>query len=153
MSCASWMGRTLLFRVASGTKLLGVSSNHGILYTLVYIISLIFLAVLATTLQVKVNIPRLRSYIIDWPSLHLRGSNWRVNPQLLDTRGCSPLCWASSRSCGGLWPLAKYVISALWTFEIWKPHPLPISHNSNIYDSIWLHLLFKPRGKIPWFPL
>ena len=30
MSCGSWMGRTLLFRVASGTKLLGVSSNHDI---------------------------------------------------------------------------------------------------------------------------
>ena len=30
VSCASWMGRTLLFRVASGTKLLGVSSNHNI---------------------------------------------------------------------------------------------------------------------------
>ena len=31
MSCASWMGRALLFRVASGTKLLGVSSKHDIL--------------------------------------------------------------------------------------------------------------------------
>ena len=30
MSCASWMGRTLLIRVASGTKLLGVSSNHDL---------------------------------------------------------------------------------------------------------------------------
>ena len=30
MSYASWMGRTLLFRVASGTKFLGVSSNHDI---------------------------------------------------------------------------------------------------------------------------
>ena len=30
MSCASWMGRTLLFRVASGTKFLGVSSNHDL---------------------------------------------------------------------------------------------------------------------------
>ena len=30
MSCASWMGRTLLFRVVSGTKLLGVSSNHDL---------------------------------------------------------------------------------------------------------------------------
>ena len=30
MSCASWMGRTLLFRVASGTKLLGVSSNPNL---------------------------------------------------------------------------------------------------------------------------
>ena len=30
MSCASWMGRTLLSRVASGTKLLGVSSNQDI---------------------------------------------------------------------------------------------------------------------------
>ena len=30
MSCASWIGRTLLFRVAIGTKLLGVSSNHDI---------------------------------------------------------------------------------------------------------------------------
>ena len=30
VSCASWMGRTLLFRVASGTKLLGVSSNHDL---------------------------------------------------------------------------------------------------------------------------
>ena len=31
MSCASWMGRTLLLRVASGTKLLGVSSNYDLL--------------------------------------------------------------------------------------------------------------------------
>ena len=30
MSGASWMGRTLLFRVASATKLLGVSSNHNL---------------------------------------------------------------------------------------------------------------------------
>ena len=30
MSCASWMSRTLLFTVASGTKLLGVSSNHDL---------------------------------------------------------------------------------------------------------------------------
>ena len=30
MSCASWMGRTLLFRVASGTKLMGVSSKHDV---------------------------------------------------------------------------------------------------------------------------
>ena len=30
MSSASWLGRTLLFRVASGTKLLGVNSNHDI---------------------------------------------------------------------------------------------------------------------------
>ena len=32
MSCASWMGRTLLFRVASGTELLGVSSNHDLVH-------------------------------------------------------------------------------------------------------------------------
>ena len=30
MSCASWMARTLLFIVASGTKLLGVSSTHDL---------------------------------------------------------------------------------------------------------------------------
>ena len=30
VSCASWMGMTLLFRLASGTKLLGVSSNHDV---------------------------------------------------------------------------------------------------------------------------
>ena len=30
MSCASWMGRTLLFRVVSGTTLLGVSSKHNL---------------------------------------------------------------------------------------------------------------------------
>ena len=30
MSCASWMGRILLLRVASGTKFLGVSSNHNV---------------------------------------------------------------------------------------------------------------------------
>ena len=30
VSCASWMVRTLLFSVASGTKLLGVSSSHDV---------------------------------------------------------------------------------------------------------------------------
>ena len=30
MSCVSCMGRTLQFKEASGTKLLGVSSNHNI---------------------------------------------------------------------------------------------------------------------------
>ena len=39
MSCASQIDRTLLFRVASGTKLLGVSSNRdleGLLPQLLY---------------------------------------------------------------------------------------------------------------------
>ena len=85
MSCASWMGRTLLFRVASGTKLLGVSSNHDLHCPGLLMVQYVWLP----TLYIKAYNNHLELFeIFTQPSLHhpifMTRLDWRPGQTVTD---------------------------------------------------------------------